>query len=32
MGARGWNDDRIRQVVEENSIMLNDWHNSPFAD
>jgi hypothetical protein len=31
MGVRGWNDDRIRLIVEENSIMLNDWHNSPFA-
>ena len=25
MGARGWNDDRIRGIVEEHSIMLNDW-------
>ena len=32
MGVRGWNDDRIRRVVEENSIMLKDWHNSPFVD
>jgi len=31
MGARGWNDDRIREIVQENSIMLNDWHNSPFV-
>lgn len=31
MGARGWNDDRIRAIVEENSVMLNDWHNSPFV-
>jgi hypothetical protein len=31
MGARGWNDDRIREIVEENSIMLNDWDNSPFV-
>jgi len=30
MGARGWNDDRIREIVVENSIMLNDWDNSPF--
>jgi hypothetical protein len=31
MGARGWNDDRVRSIVQENSIMLNDWQNSPFA-
>ncbi len=31
MGNRGWNDDRIREIVLENSIMLNDWQNSPFA-
>ncbi|HJP28130.1 MAG TPA: hypothetical protein QF694_04900 [Dehalococcoidia bacterium] len=31
MGTRGWNDDRIREIVVENSIMLNDWHNSAFA-
>jgi hypothetical protein len=31
MGVRGWNDDRIRLIVEENSIILNDWQNSPFA-
>ena len=31
MGSRGWNDDRIRKIVHENSIMLNDWHNSPFV-
>ncbi len=31
MGARGWNDDRIREIVEEHSIMLNDWDNSPFS-
>jgi len=30
MGARGWNDDQIRAIVVENSIMLNAWHNSPF--
>lgn len=31
MGKRGWNDDRIREIVEEHSIMLNDWEASPFA-
>lgn len=31
MGVRGWNDDRIREIVLENSIMLNDWNSSPFA-
>ncbi len=31
MGARGWNDNRILEIVEEHSIMLNDWHNSPFV-
>ncbi|MDA1279503.1 MAG: hypothetical protein O3B95_05600, partial [Chloroflexi bacterium] len=25
MGIRGWDDDRIRKIVQENSIMLNDW-------
>jgi hypothetical protein len=25
MGTRGWNDDRIREIVQEYSIMLNDW-------
>ena len=30
MGIRGWNDDRIREIVVESSIMLNDWNNSPF--
>lgn len=33
MGKRGWNDDRIREIVQENSIMLNDWQvNSPFIE
>ncbi len=33
MGIRGWNDDRIREIVVENSIMLNDWEqNSPFIE
>ncbi|HCI85279.1 MAG TPA: hypothetical protein DHV68_00390 [Dehalococcoidia bacterium] len=27
-----WNDDRIRKMVEKNSIMLTDWDNSPFND
>ena len=31
MGARGWDDDRVRTIVQENSITLNDWGNSPFA-
>jgi hypothetical protein len=31
MGVRGWNDDRIREIVQENSIILNDWQSSPFA-
>ena len=31
MGIRGWNDDRIREIVLENSIMLNDWQATPFA-
>ena len=31
MGVRGWNDDRIREVVEAHSIMLNDWQTSPFS-
>ncbi len=31
MGVRGWNDDRIREIVLENSITLNDWQNSPFV-
>ena len=31
MGARGWNDDRIREIVLENSILLNDWESSPFT-
>lgn len=32
MGVRGWNDDRVRAVVQEHSIMLNDWHQgSPFV-
>jgi hypothetical protein len=31
MGVRGWNDDRIREIVEEHSIMLNDWEASPFV-
>ena len=31
MGKRGWNDDRIREIVEDNSIMLNDWERSPFV-
>ena len=25
MGVRGWNDDRVREIVQEYSIMLNDW-------
>jgi hypothetical protein len=33
MGKRGWNDDRIREIVQENSIVLNDWNtNSPFIE
>ncbi|MDP6667805.1 MAG: hypothetical protein QF357_10485 [Dehalococcoidia bacterium] len=33
MGVRGWNDDRVRAIVQEHSIMLNDWHQaSPFAE
>ena len=33
MGKRGWNDDRIHEIVQENSIMLNDWDtNSPFIE
>jgi len=33
MGKRGWNDDQIREIVQENSIMLNDWQvNSPFIE
>ena len=32
MGVRGWNDDRVREIVQENSIMLNDWQqSSPFT-
>ena len=27
MGVRGWNDDRVREIVQEFSIMLNDWFN-----
>ena len=25
MGIRGWNDDRVRLIVQEHSILLNDW-------
>jgi hypothetical protein len=33
MGKRGWNDDRIREIVQENSILLNDWNqSSPFIE
>lgn len=32
MGIRGWNDDRVRGVVQENSIMLNDWQQTPFLN
>ncbi len=33
MGIRGWNDDRVREIVQEHSIMLNDWHqSSPFLE
>lgn len=33
MGVRGWNDDRVREIVQEHSIMLNDWgHASPFLE
>jgi hypothetical protein len=33
MGKRGWNDDRVREIVQANSIMLNDWEqNSPFVE
>jgi hypothetical protein len=31
MGIRGWNDDRIREIVLEHSIMLNDWQATPFS-
>ena len=33
MGVRGWNDDRVRAVIQEHSIMLNDWFKgSHFVD
>ena len=33
MGNRGWNDDRVRAVIQEHSIMLNDWFKgSHFVD
>jgi hypothetical protein len=31
LGVRGWNNDGIRVIVQENSIMLNEWHNSPYV-
>jgi len=31
MGRRGWNDDRVRKIVQEHSIMLNDWGKTSFA-
>jgi len=31
MGRRGWNDDRVRKIVQENSILLNDWAKTSFA-